>query len=278
MIKEEKIVLELKMLGMTEYEAKAYIGLLKNNPVTRYELAKLSGVPLPKVYETLDKMVANNWALAMEGNPAKYVPLDIENFLSQFKRKFESAFVMLNNELPKVQKEKEEDYIWNLNDYQRIMDITRDMLCEAEKSVHLSIWADEAEELKDALANLPQGVQVAAITFGDFAIDNAINYTHGQQFYAKKNRWFLAVVDNKRSVSGWRNDKGDWLGVWTENQGLVFLTLEYIKHDIYLWKIFNRFHVNLEEVFDKDYLLLRNVMEDKVLPSKISKEEVRKDG
>jgi len=37
---------KLIALGFSEYEAKAYVALLRENPVTGYQLSKLSGVPV----------------------------------------------------------------------------------------------------------------------------------------------------------------------------------------------------------------------------------------
>ena len=36
---------KLARLGFTNYEAKAYTALLKENPLTAYEIAKNSGIP-----------------------------------------------------------------------------------------------------------------------------------------------------------------------------------------------------------------------------------------
>ncbi|MBN1935168.1 MAG: TrmB family transcriptional regulator, partial [Anaerolineae bacterium] len=36
---------QLVKIGFSEYEAKAYIALLRENPITGYQLSKLSGVP-----------------------------------------------------------------------------------------------------------------------------------------------------------------------------------------------------------------------------------------
>ena len=35
----------LVKIGLSEYEAKAYVALLRESPVTGYQLSKLSGVP-----------------------------------------------------------------------------------------------------------------------------------------------------------------------------------------------------------------------------------------
>jgi sugar-specific transcriptional regulator TrmB len=45
-------------VGFTEYEAKAYVALLRLGPATGYQVAKESGVPRSMVYEILNKLVA----------------------------------------------------------------------------------------------------------------------------------------------------------------------------------------------------------------------------
>ena len=48
---------KLVQLGFSGYEARAYISLLKNNPITGYELAKHSGIPPSKIYEVIGKLL-----------------------------------------------------------------------------------------------------------------------------------------------------------------------------------------------------------------------------
>ncbi|NLC51654.1 MAG: TrmB family transcriptional regulator [Firmicutes bacterium] len=268
MSRNERIIAQLKQFGMTEYESKAYIGLLKNSPVTRYELAKNSGVPLPKIYETLDKMVANGWVLAIDSDPQKYVPLDIDDFLFLFEKKFESALSELRQELPLLAENKA-SYIWNINEYQKVLDIAAAMIDEAKESIYLSIWEDEAALLKDNLQkSVVRGVQIAAITYGEFLLEGCTTYSHGikDTLLKEKRRGLSVVVDNSRAVGGWADldhNEEDWYGVWTGNKGLIQQTREYIKHDIYIWKIFKRFRDEIEATFGNDLQLLRNVMEDR---------------
>jgi hypothetical protein len=40
-------------LGFSQYEAQAYVGLLGREPLTGYALSNVTGIPQPKVYETL---------------------------------------------------------------------------------------------------------------------------------------------------------------------------------------------------------------------------------
>jgi hypothetical protein len=44
---------KLMELGLAEYEAKAYLALLRESPITGHKLAELSGVPRSAIYEAL---------------------------------------------------------------------------------------------------------------------------------------------------------------------------------------------------------------------------------
>ena len=51
------IISRLIKIGFSEYEAKAYTGLLKTNPVSAYELSKISGIPSSKIYQVIAKLI-----------------------------------------------------------------------------------------------------------------------------------------------------------------------------------------------------------------------------
>ena len=47
---------DLMAIGFTEYEARVYVALLRENPATGYQLSKQSGVPRSMVYEALGRL------------------------------------------------------------------------------------------------------------------------------------------------------------------------------------------------------------------------------
>ena len=47
---QDDVVGRLTELGFSVYEARAYVGLLGQEPMTGYALANLTGIPQPKVY------------------------------------------------------------------------------------------------------------------------------------------------------------------------------------------------------------------------------------
>jgi len=53
----EKIIVYLKKLGFTEYEAKVYLALLSKHPATAYTISKASGVPHSRVYDIARRLI-----------------------------------------------------------------------------------------------------------------------------------------------------------------------------------------------------------------------------
>ena len=47
------IIQQIMTLGFTEYEARAYVSLIKIQPATAYELSRESGIPSSKIYEII---------------------------------------------------------------------------------------------------------------------------------------------------------------------------------------------------------------------------------
>ena len=72
MIDEAKHIKELTSLGLSENEAKTYLTLLTKNSMTVGEIAKLSGVPRPKLYEILTKLIEKGLCIEKIGKVKRY--------------------------------------------------------------------------------------------------------------------------------------------------------------------------------------------------------------
>ncbi|MEM3506805.1 MAG: helix-turn-helix domain-containing protein [Candidatus Bathyarchaeia archaeon] len=72
MLDEEKIN-TLKILGLTEYEARIYASLVKTGPQSATEISFLSKVPRTKTYGVLRSLKAKKLISVMSGKPEKYI-------------------------------------------------------------------------------------------------------------------------------------------------------------------------------------------------------------
>jgi sugar-specific transcriptional regulator TrmB len=72
-------VAQLTRLGLTSYEAKAYLTLIRRDSFTAAQVARQSGLPRQRIYDVLGSLVQKGLAVARPGNVVKYAatPPDI---------------------------------------------------------------------------------------------------------------------------------------------------------------------------------------------------------
>jgi len=70
----EKLVDPLRRLGLTEYEARAYISLAELGPSTPRDVAQRAKIPYPSAYDALKTLVSKGWAEAAASRPTIYTP------------------------------------------------------------------------------------------------------------------------------------------------------------------------------------------------------------
>lgn len=85
------LVRTVQELGFTEYEAKAYLALLDESPLSGYKVAQNSGVPQSKVYEVLGGLVRRGAVLVKHGDPVQYAPLAPKELISRRRKEMEAS-------------------------------------------------------------------------------------------------------------------------------------------------------------------------------------------
>jgi sugar-specific transcriptional regulator TrmB len=65
----ESVVEKLQRVGLTEYEAKAYLALLNTHLSTAAKVAEKSGVPRTKIYSVLESLKNKGWVRVHSGVP-----------------------------------------------------------------------------------------------------------------------------------------------------------------------------------------------------------------
>src|SRR5439155_5541838 len=81
---------QLTRLGLTKYEAKAYLALIRRGSSTAAEVARIAGVPRQRIYDVLASLVERGLASTRPGRVVNYVasPPDtaIERLVSDHKQ------------------------------------------------------------------------------------------------------------------------------------------------------------------------------------------------
>jgi sugar-specific transcriptional regulator TrmB len=263
----KEIIRKFTALGISEYEARVYLSLLKEHPATAYEMGKSSGVPTSKIYEVIKKLLQKGLLTAMDEKGTKrYVPLEPGEFLERHKSSVEEVIGSLRKDLQAIKGDDELSHIWNISDYDFFIGKAVRMIGAARKTVLLSLWKEELGLLEESVTEaLRRGVKVAAVHFGRPEPRSWPIYHHPIEhtLYKEKGGRGLVVVADSREVLMGTVVKGDCVeGAWSTNKGFVTVAEDYIKHDIYIMKIVRRFDRDLREKFGDRYLKLRDIFSD----------------
>jgi len=258
----------LTELGLSEYEARAYTALVSTGPVTAYEAARTAGIPTSKIYEVMAKLSEKGMVLMSEDEGArKYVPIDPEEFVEGKRNRLASTLDSLKGELAALKSGPEVSYIWNIGSREQLMEKAARIIGSAEKGILVSGWMDELEEIQDILREKhDQGISAASVVFGGGGGLPGQVYYHPIEdtLYAEKGgRGLTVVVDSREALMGTVFGDGGVEGAWSINRGFVMLAEDYIKHDVYIMKIVERFDEQLIRRFGPGYTMLRDVFSDK---------------
>ncbi len=239
-----KPVAALEQLGFSNYEARAYVGLLQQNPVTGYQLSKSSGVPRSRIYETLDRLVSRGYAVAVQSDPLVYTPLAASELLAHLQEQFDSALSTLDDELSSLVTAQSTDSIWNLLGREAILQRARSMIGNAQESVYLVGWGEPLQALQAGLeAAARRNVRIVIISCGESEIPVQKHYQHvfEKELVADCGCSLNVVVDGMEVLVGETEPAETCQAAWSHNPALIQVTEEYIRHEVYLQKIIDRF-------------------------------------
>ena len=232
----------LVQIGFSEYEAKAYVALLRKNPVTGYELAKVSGVPRSMIYEVLGKLSARGAAMTLrkEGG-TMYAPVAADELLERLQREQEEAISALKAELAVLGRPAGLEYVWNIEGDENVLARATEMVGEAQREIYISLQPAVFPPLRGVLiAAAERGVRVVAYTPQPLDLPGAqvvVTPVSEEARERVEGLWLILVVDEEEVLVG------EWLSAaqarasWTSSPLLVFIAEHHLRTDPYLPQI-----------------------------------------
>lgn len=82
---EENMVVQLKGIGMSEYESKVYLTLICINSASPRELHETTNIPRGRVYETLTNLEKKGFIISNRQSPVRYRIADIPHTIERLK-------------------------------------------------------------------------------------------------------------------------------------------------------------------------------------------------
>lgn len=234
----EDIYKELQKLGFSPYECKAYTTLLKNSPITGYEISKRSGVPRSMIYEVLGKLLDKGAVNTVPSDPITYVPLSAKELVHRLRTSFEYSFSFLEDKLSALEGEREADVIRRIKSDESVLEEMLGMINSAHEELWLSVWEPQARAISKAIETREaEGVLVYSVLFGEQETNVGVTFYHdymtpgvaeermgGRLTILVRDRQEVLIANFAPHIAAW--------AVKTEDPALVLVALEYIRHDI----------------------------------------------
>ena len=236
----EIIAKKMMQLGFTLYEAKAYISLLQNYPVTRYEISKKSGVPRSAIYDIVKKLEDFGAVSIISTNPEKYVPLPPEEFVRMLERRHQQKLKDFRESLSEINADVEPEQLWNITGYKNLLEKAKEMIQNSNNEIYLSAWRSEILELGDELRNAEErGLKVAIFSFTKVPkIGRVFSYCLQEKELEKVwDHKVILVCDREELLMGEANLQVQRKAAWTKNKAIIGIAANHIILDITLFGI-----------------------------------------
>jgi sugar-specific transcriptional regulator TrmB len=257
-------------IGLSEYEAKAYVALLRESPSTGYHLSKLSGVPRSMIYEVLGKLVARGAAMTLrtEGT-TKYAPVAAGEYLDQLSQEHDELIGSLREDLADLAPAADLEYVWNIEGHDNIIARAREMVAQAGERVYLALLPDTFPALQAELVRaIERGVRVVVYTTAHVDLPGArvvVAHVSEETLGRARGLGLILVVDGEEVLIGEWLSRSQARASWTSSPLLVFVAEHHLRTDLYLPRIMALLGDRvLEIVHEEDRELFARAMESRI--------------
>ncbi|MGD2178396.1 MAG: helix-turn-helix domain-containing protein [Anaerolineae bacterium] len=244
-------------LGFSEYEAKAYVALLQDNPATGYQVSKVSGVPRSMIYEVLGKLTARGAAMELRREArTQYAPVPHEEFLTQLHREHEELVTSLKDDLLSVGATSDLEYVWNIDGHENVMAKAQEMIRQAQDRVYMAVMPSTFPPLKPALEEaIARDVRVVVYSSqclnlpGGRVVATSMSEEHLKR---AEGLGLVLVVDGDEVLIGERLTAAQARSSWTRSPLFVLIAEHHLRTDLYLPRILDELGDRAEEVIHED--------------------------
>jgi len=255
---QKEIVQTLEKFGLSSYEAKAYLAILSEYPLTGYKLSKISGVPRSRIYETIEKLMAKGLVLTQEGETSLVKPVSFESFLERKEKENRQNIDSLRKALSQLEKPPEDQGVWNISGRDQIIEAANQLISQSKKHVYIEGFDQDFASIKDELSKAEKRkVSILGVYCGDEKVEIGNLAPHRGETCTCCQDIALSV-DTEQALVGYTFPADHASVALTKNPGIIYIIEEYVKHEIFISRVFSMVD---KEVLDKLSKVYQEVMD-----------------
>lgn len=227
----------LQALGFTDYEARAYVGLLEAGEVTGYALAKATGIPRANIYAVLEKLAERGAVLRGQGQAGTtWTAVPADTLLGSLGRRHARSLAEAARVLADVGRGEAPTTVFNLHG-DELVERAGQLIDAAHDELLVAIQPSEAARLAAPLREARErGVTITTLCLEacDAPCGGCQGELHRRQLAPDDDsRWLVLAADGRQALVGqWRPARAE--GVATTHPLVVELAGAYIRQSLTL--------------------------------------------
>jgi Cd2+/Zn2+-exporting ATPase len=234
----------LNQIGFTEYEAKVYLALLRENPATGYQLSKESGVPRSMVYEALKRLHNRGAALeTVEGRTTLYSPLPPQVLLDRHQTEHQQLLSDLREGLAELYTATADDRVWTIGGKTAVLAYAAKLIQEAQSELYLVLTDADLDPLRaDITAACDRGVTIYTLLTGDGVLDCGQVAYHPplESELQGITATLLVNADDREVLIAGSNPRQETSATITRNLDLVLIARQFVWMEMFTQRIYAR--------------------------------------
>ncbi len=228
-------------IGFTEYEARVYLALLRNNPATGYQLSKDAGIPRSMVYEALGRLDSRGAVLKTdEARATLYRPLPPEVLIDRYEQENKLLINNLRMGLRELYKQNNEERFWSISGRSSVLSYASQMLQNAHREVLLVLSDPDLCALRPEIEKTAEnGIQISALLSGEGEL-NCGRVAHHSPLESEiqgLSQILVVVADNQETLIA--STDLEMSATITRNRNLVLIARQFIWMELFTQRVYS---------------------------------------
>ncbi|WP_222915312.1 helix-turn-helix domain-containing protein [Natrinema sp. SYSU A 869] len=155
----EEAVKTLEELGLTEYEARCFVALVRISKGTAKEISQVADIPRSRVYDTIERLDRKGLVSVQQTEPRQYKAVPVDTACRRIREDYDSRINAAENALGQLEEPEsmDDEGMWAITQKEHVTERVALFLEEAEDTVHYLVPAIEVAEQR-----ILDGLQSAA--------------------------------------------------------------------------------------------------------------------
>ncbi|GEM_PF-3227236 len=237
---DERTMRALRNLGLSSYEARVYVTLVRSGALTASEVSSQSRIPFSRVYDVLAALERGGWITIEQGRPKRYVPkspretskaavLNAQERLTEWEQRVVDDLQPSFDDKTRISA-PEVHILHGSNNVRAKLNIA---LGQAERHVLLSwgiVSKSDIDFISPTLLHLrDRGVKIQILASEQTLTDkvNRLILAVGEGRKRKEIYGGGAIIDDKQAVIMLTSEPAEPLAIWSSHTELVELAKIY---------------------------------------------------